>query len=221
MKTEELKKLSKTKLLSIASDLGMEVESDNLKGEIADKIASNHKWKDHAEYKGSSTVDSVDEFQQEVGGDFDLEKANLIEECVAREVVLNGDESVDQLKSLIAKDDDEKIAEIELQDAKQRAVSAGLKDLPTNLSTEEINIAIVEKKAEEGRMQQVNAEQEKALKDHIAKGVTLDYLQKVNSHLIDATQQMIRQCEREKKSSDRFHATVKKLEVLRREVFIR
>lgn len=220
MKKNELLSKSKAELIGMCHWLNVKFESDCLKSDLIELISKSPKLK---EYNEGEAIESVDEFQgNEIESPQEIKETELIQECIEREITLTGKESVSELEKLIDNANLETIAAFEKQAAIAKAKENGVTiNESTTLCAQEILDLIIEKQASDGRMVAMKAEQEQALKERLKEGVSLDYLQQINSHLIDATNQMVRQCEREKKSSERFYATVKKLEGFRREVFIR
>lgn len=221
MNQEQLLKLKKSKLQEICKDLEIETTSDQMKPDLVSLIVASPLWTNHPEF-----VIDEDQENEDAGTEAtetnDVEQiAALTEECVAREITLNGDETIEELKALITKDDDYKIEAAEKHSAIEKAKANGV-EYPEDATAAEILVLITEKQAEDGRLADISAEQERQLKEGIQKnGVTLDYINKLNSHLIDCVEQMARQQEREKKSSDRFYQASLALKRMRADIFIR
>lgn len=229
-----LKKLNKNVLHGICNDLGIAFEADDLKTDLAKKIVEHEGWSTHQMYvapTGEAVVD--DEEQAEVVADEQpvqdddvdapelSEEEKLQKECVERGIELTGEESIDELKEKISADDTQNIEAAERDSAIEVAKKEQVEFDAEKDSTEKILEKISQHRTARQQLVKDKEAQAAAIRAQIAAGIDFDTLQRTTSILIDMTKQMIKQQEKAMKSTDRFHAAVKDLERLRRDVFIR
>lgn len=221
MTKEELKKINKAVLIGICKDLSLGVLAEDNKASLSEKISACGDWKTHSMFNVDTDVPEVknegDLTEEEIA---DKKRDDLLEQCEFESIEITGEEDIDELEALLKKCYDDKVKQAELESARTVARAIGVAFADTD-NADDILTFVTEFHAREAHMKEVRESDLAAAKAHLEKGVTFDYLQQVNSHLIDATNQMIRQMEREKKSSDRFHAAVKTLITLRNQTFIR
>lgn len=210
-----------TEPLSELAKLQAECEEKGIEFEVGDdeeKLKSLIAEHDALDKKDTPSQDDEDESSL---SDEEKESIALQKECVERGIELTGEESIDELKEKIEADNTQNIEAAERDSAIEVAKKEGVEIDAENDSTEQILEKISERRV---ALQQLVADKkahEEKIAAQIALGIDFDTLQRTTSILIDMTKQMIKQQDKAQKSPDRFHAAVKDLERLRREVFIR
>lgn len=236
MNQGQLKKQNKDVLHGICNDLGIAFEADDFKNDLATKIVEREGWSTHALYvapTGEAVVETEEEekadgnqpvLDDEDGSELSAEEKKSIalqEECIQREIAMSGEETVEELEALIFEANSANIAAAELNDAKEQADKLGIVYSEDDDDAKSILAAVAKVKADIAEKKSDEEKAKSELHARIAKGVTMEDLQQAAETIGLMCEQMIKQLNSEKKSSDRFHKAVKDLGTMRRDVFIR
>jgi len=223
----------KAQLQDICDDLKIEYKGNDNMQVLAERIADHAEFVNHIVFKEISEFDSVpgtneDEENPAPAKTDDELKAELMQECIEREITLEGEETIEELKALIDKDDADKINLAEIhslqEQARQYKVELTGEETKEELQ-DKVNNAIVDAQSKEAEAKaQANARenQKKAALDSVKNSeVSLEYMNDLADLLIAAATKYKLQMDAVKKSSDRFHSAVTTLERMKREVFVK
>lgn len=225
----------KAQLQDICDDLKIEYKGNDNMQVLAERIADHAEFVNHIVFKEISEFDAVPGTKKgEDGSELakaqteDELKAELMQECIEREITLEGEETIEELKALIDKDDADKINLAEIhslqEQARQYKVELTGKETKEELQ-DKVNNAIVDAQSKEAEAKaQANARenQKKAALDSVKNSeVSLEYMNDLADLLIAAATKYKLQMDAVKKSSDRFHSAVTTLERMKREVFVK
>lgn len=229
-------KTKKAQLQDICDELKIAYKNENMVL-LAEKIAECPEFVGTKHYAELAEMDQP-AAQGNSSGDDGLSEdeklsIQLQEECIEREITLNGDETNEELKALIAKDDADKIDAAEWQNIKENCASLSI-ELPAEATKEQAWELIEKAKAdqkskdeelaknEETNRAEARAKQKQKAIDSInAMDVSIEFLNDQADVLIAALAKYKKQMDAQKKASDRFHSAIQTMERMKMNTLVK